>query len=173
MLGSTDNDHGKYRYYIIYIFNSDNLNVLFKIQSTYFAEYSYIKSNLIFKKIADNLFTYKFDKYGEDDSCLFYYDDKENRIKKCGDIYDGQNNLNLILYNLYFYLNNDMAGISTPDSFYIIDMSSNKIIRKFRIPYPCIFEIKYQYHNFNKKEYLYSLGVKGSNVSIFIYEIEH
>ena len=127
--------------YTVQILNSENLDEIFR------EEY---KRSMKYKKIGDNLFKVlnQDQNLEENENELFFYDEKENKIKIFKNKIEGQ----------YFYINDEIFAIfKYPHTIYIVDLSNNDIIKKFTLKEEnSRINLKnICYYNLDKKEYVY------------------
>ena len=127
--------------YTVQILNSENLDEIFR------EEY---KSSMKYKKIGDNLFKVlnQDQNFEENENELFFYDEKENKIKIFENKIGGQ----------YFYINDETFAIfQYPHTINIVDLSKNDIIKKFTLKEEnSRINLKnICYYNLDKKEYVY------------------
>lgn len=173
--GYTDNYNFYYNFgprdesYNISIYNSDDLKEL--LNEDYNIDLRYVK-------LTENLFKKRYD-----DLSLFYYSEKENKINFIKNVNDKNNGIfkyfnispneefenDYIEDSQYFNIGDSMFGIFTDYILYIIDLSSNNIIKKINIKKnnkkdDRDVEIKdMKYLKLNGIEYLYFL-VNGNKI---------
>ena len=150
--------------YNISIYSSDNLKELF--DKKYYVDLRYVKiSDFYFKKCYDDL-------------TIFYYNEKENTINYINDITNIiYKHFNLLCnekvqeFNIndeeeeyikyekkYFYLKKDMFGIFDANFLFIVDLSSNNILKKI--------EMK---KNNNEELYINCLNIINKNGKEYLY----
>ena len=152
--------------YSISIYNSDDLKEIFN------KEYNI---DLRYVKLTDMLFKKSFG-----DLSIFSYNEKENEINYINNFSTGIYKFFNISYSEenqsekqelceYFYLKENMFGIFSGQFLYIVDLSSNTIVKKieFKNIYNEDKDIKYlKYLKLNGNEYLY-ISVNEFNKEIY------